>query len=635
MKKQKLKNFLKIGILSFGIFLLLWNCQTENFSDSESNSERTSEPDTTVSSRPQATYKIVTKKEVPEIAALFNTAFNNSRFKKAQVSPIIYELTKPSGVKSYSAIIGLEHNVKNKFYNIAVEQSPNGILGEAIVVEYQTSISNLEITTENYNTFNWKIRQQTVESFLIQQNSQYLKSSTQPCPETETSFDIGAGGLGFSVTGSGGSNLSNNFINNSGGTNTGSRLTFTTGWVTVCSPMLTTRKYSCNGPNSGTPHSPGPNSGNSGDTSCGDASTGYGGSGSTVVPIQSCRDFYVVVENYVVRIDDWMISLDDSRGDGVNELIQLEENLASGILDLNDNGKQLATEITKKVSSLSLGQKSTSGKGFTNKTKDSPCPEPIDLPIAIPNNSWELYGILNTLTLSYIPNLTDAEINWIFDIVNSAEVDELLSFLDENDESDGAKEFAENHIEALRIDDYSQFFEQKLFTQDPYGVWKNELNSQEKEIIKTNPYKAYKIFKNRAVAVTETENRFGTNGLNDKSDAFRHAFFQAINSRDVGVSFAGDLADAHESETPLRWNLEKLMDLKNNEFGLLKGSENPSANNQTISSLINQAVLDGDLVYLSPINNADPNFWDNLTTPEPNDGTHGITPLTAIIPTNQ
>lgn len=109
----------------------------------------------------------------------------------------------------------------------------------------------------------------------------------------------------------------------------------------------------------------------------------------------------------------------------------------------------------------------------------------------------------------------------------------------------------------------------------------------------------------------------------------------ARRERDFGIGFAGDLADAHESETPLRWNLEKLMDLQNNEFGLFTGDGNPSANNQTISNLIYQAILDGDLVYLSPINYLDPNFWDNLATLEPEDGTHGITLLTTIIPTNQ
>jgi len=93
-------------------------------------------------------------------------------------------------------------------------------------------------------------------------------------------------------------------------------------------------------------------------------------------------------------------------------------------------------------------------------------------------------------------------------------------------------------------------------------------------------------------------------------------------------------------ETPIILNLEKLMDLQNNEFGLVRGDENRLANNQTISDLIFQAILDGDLVYLSPIDYTGytipgSTFWDNPTTPEPNDGHHGITASTSLTPTNQ
>ncbi|WP_242130823.1 DUF6973 domain-containing protein [Aestuariivivens marinum] len=195
--------------------------------------------------------------------------------------------------------------------------------------------------------------------------------------------------------------------------------------------------------------------------------------------------------------------------------------------------------------------------------------------------------------------------------------------------------FANDVIDAIKSNDFTALFLLDVFTQDPYDVWMNQLNAQEKDIIKNHPFKAYRIFKNRTIAETETVVRFGVNGLNDKSDAFRHAFFQAINSHYVGVSVSGDLADAHESEVPTRWILEKEMDLFNNEYGLVIGSENRSASNQTISNLIYQAVTNGDLLYLSPINYSDPNFLDNPNTTELGDGTHGISPSTLKIPTNQ
>ncbi|TVZ52684.1 hypothetical protein OD90_1867 [Dokdonia sp. Hel_I_53] len=57
--------------------------------------------------------------------------------------------------------------------------------------------------------------------------------------------------------------------------------------------------------------------------------------------------------------------------------------------------------------------------------------------------------------------------------------------------------------------------------------------------------------------------------------------------------------------------------------------------NQELSDSVYQSLLIGSLIYLSPINNNDPNFWDNLSTQTPNDGNHGIINSTRLIPTNQ
>jgi len=52
----------------------------------------------------------------------------------------------------------------------------------------------------------------------------------------------------------------------------------------------------------------------------------------------------------------------------------------------------------------------------------------------------------------------------------------------------------------------------------------------------------------------------------------------------------------------------------------------------TVSKFTLQA---GNLVYLWPVDYNDPNFWDNPLTPEPNDGSHGISNSTQLTPSDQ
>lgn len=67
-------------------------------------------------------------------------------------------------------------------------------------------------------------------------------------------------------------------------------------------------------------------------------------------------------------------------------------------------------------------------------------------------------------------------------------------------------------------------------------------------------------------AQTETKRRFGINGMDDKSDAFRHAFWNALMANGHGVSFAKTIADNHEKYNPGS-ALANQMDLYNNAQG--------------------------------------------------------------------
>lgn len=151
------------------------------------------------------------------------------------------------------------------------------------------------------------------------------------------------------------------------------------------------------------------------------------------------------------------------------------------------------------------------------------------------------------------------------------------------------------------------------------------------------------ISKNKDIALDATEVKFPSTpisphahfGWNDKKDAYRHAYFNAINTKSVGRSAAKLFSDAHETETPQRWLKEKEMDLFNNAIGHSLGENNSNLSNFQLRDIVWNALLNGNLNYLLPINYNDPNFLDDPSTSEPRDGTHGISDITGQFSTDQ
>ena len=140
---------------------------------------------------------------------------------------------------------------------------------------------------------------------------------------------------------------------------------------------------------------------------------------------------------------------------------------------------------------------------------------------------------------------------------------------------------------------YAAFNNNPIFFTDPTGMapeppewWTNgvakwnRLNNAEKNIIRWDVrfYKANDIEKNADAASAMTEATFGKQGKGDESDAFRHAFWQATNTQDVGESFTRKWSDAHEYGTPTNEvKTDLYMDIHNNDVGIEIGKANPKA----------------------------------------------------------
>ncbi|MBS9524741.1 hypothetical protein KI659_12045 [Litoribacter alkaliphilus] len=136
-----------------------------------------------------------------------------------------------------------------------------------------------------------------------------------------------------------------------------------------------------------------------------------------------------------------------------------------------------------------------------------------------------------------------------------------------------------------------------------------KLNDCEKSTVRNSIYNGnlhniYKIYENSILADEKTKDFFGPNGggnnHNDCGDAFRHAYWNALNVISTNnVPLSKQFADAHECDTPSNREMEKIMDLHNNQVGRDIGL---LANNTNVANLVLQALYRGDLVVLDQVN---------------------------------
>lgn len=109
-----------------------------------------------------------------------------------------------------------------------------------------------------------------------------------------------------------------------------------------------------------------------------------------------------------------------------------------------------------------------------------------------------------------------------------------------------------------------------------YEKW-TELTTAEKVLVAADPASALKTQQLANKAYNATKDKFGSNGLGDKSDGFRHGLWNALMTRDITRLWAYSYATAHEDKSSDYLNAKetdgyygyehKSMDLHNNEEG--------------------------------------------------------------------
>ncbi|MBZ4415963.1 hypothetical protein [Myxococcus sp. RHSTA-1-4] len=86
-------------------------------------------------------------------------------------------------------------------------------------------------------------------------------------------------------------------------------------------------------------------------------------------------------------------------------------------------------------------------------------------------------------------------------------------------------------------------------------------------------------------------------GNDGHRDAFRHAYWNALMTREFGAEWTQQFATAHEG-LPGNPATREAMDLYNNEVGRQIAIANPNASPEELATLVQQAVTDGKMVVL-------------------------------------
>lgn len=124
-----------------------------------------------------------------------------------------------------------------------------------------------------------------------------------------------------------------------------------------------------------------------------------------------------------------------------------------------------------------------------------------------------------------------------------------------------------------------------------YSVFGTRITSEEAKLVAKHPIDAVEVAANAETAQDAAEDKYESDELYlGNGDAFRHAYWNALNVEFVGESRAKEFADAHESETPS--GVDKTMDLRNNKIGRSIGE---STSISKIKSKVEKYCDRGDL----------------------------------------
>ena len=135
-------------------------------------------------------------------------------------------------------------------------------------------------------------------------------------------------------------------------------------------------------------------------------------------------------------------------------------------------------------------------------------------------------------------------------------------------------------------------------------IW-NVLTDSEKKLCIRYPFDALKVNTAKNIATSQTEIKFGYNGLGDRSDAFRHGIWNAEMTILIGKDKAEMFATAHEDKNVTgnesdgySKSAHKEMDLHNNEVGRNIGESNVDASEDEMADIIYETIYSENCQFI-------------------------------------
>ena len=135
-------------------------------------------------------------------------------------------------------------------------------------------------------------------------------------------------------------------------------------------------------------------------------------------------------------------------------------------------------------------------------------------------------------------------------------------------------------------------------------IW-NVLTDSEKKLCIRYPFDALKVNKAKNIATSQTEAKFGTNGLGNRSDAFRHGIWNAEMTVLIGKERAELFATAHEDKDVTGTEsdgypktAQRDMVFHNNEVGREIGEKNKEASESEMADIIYQEIYSATTSFI-------------------------------------
>jgi hypothetical protein len=131
--------------------------------------------------------------------------------------------------------------------------------------------------------------------------------------------------------------------------------------------------------------------------------------------------------------------------------------------------------------------------------------------------------------------------------------------------------------------------------------WFARLSPEEITVLEShdgNELFAMWLMQNAASDAAEKRFPDDVNGIwNDPGDAFRHAYWNALITREYGEEFASDFTTAHETEASNDFDAreQSFMDLHNNGVGINIAISNPNISDEELQNKIFEALKAGKL----------------------------------------